>query len=61
MNEIIRNQMQKFISMNGVKLVHIAKCINVDSSYLCHFLKGRRDMSFDNLQKLKAYMERGII
>jgi len=60
MNEALRKQLEEFITKNGIMRSHVAKVMNVNKSFITHFIQGKTGMSDENFQKLKDYLERGL-
>ena len=54
MNDNLLNQeLEVFCKSNGIKYKYIAEQINTSESMLCHWRKGRKNLSKGKLDKLK--------
>ncbi|CAK7015380.1 hypothetical protein [Tissierella sp.] len=52
----LREQLQEFVKVNGIKYKYIAEQINISESLLCHWRKGRKELSQDKLNQLKILL-----
>ncbi len=47
----------KYLVLKGYKQKDIAECLDVDSSFISHVIKGHRNLTIDHLEKLAEERE----
>lgn len=57
--EIVRQDLNTYIEASGIKAKFICEKVldNLDTSVLCRFRKGERDLFEDTLSKLEKYLD----
>ncbi|WP_313232349.1 helix-turn-helix domain-containing protein [Tissierella praeacuta] len=53
---LLREQLQEFVKSNGIKYKYIAEQLNISESMLCHWRKGRKELSRNTLEQLKILL-----
>lgn len=51
-NEIVKNELKKYLSDRGVKNIWVANAIDISPTSVCLFLKGKRELPSNKLQMI---------
>lgn len=53
---LLRQKLEVFCKSNGIKYKYIAEQIKTSESMLCHWRKGRKNLSNNQLEQLEGFI-----